>query len=266
MTAESSLNEARRAIAEFPGKGSVALLIEAVNETIAIKSGLDIEIPRPSPAEISPIDRAIKHNIRHLLLVYLPGLRPYSRYPEMFRDRLSSEGFSRLNPDSLVVQSGWRVIDARKPGSHFGYEDDENFLEAIVGAARRDGEIPNTEELDFAVVPNQSRMSLIPLEIAAVIAPKVEDLLGMPRGSMRLPNVREAMITSFLYGFVSADVQEWQTARILGEESNRFHPAGLIYTHSSSVDPINYYDVRVQSKHIHYPHTGFRLQGMIPNN
>lgn len=109
----------------------------------------------------------------------------------------------------------------------------------------------------------ESRLALTPMEITNIIAPRADDLLELPRGTMRLSTLREAMMTSELYGLLPMKISEWQTARFSKESDNKYHTAGLEHSHKASMSNALYYNPRIRSKHTHNPEVGFRLLGKL---
>lgn len=263
---EAALIEARQAIADFPRRGSVPLLREAINEAVSIASGLSVIISDPSRKERQAIDTASEKGVPHLL-VYSLDLPAGSHLPPQFSNRLSMEAFNRLDRWSLRVQPGWRIYDSRKKSDISGeYEDDQKYLGKIIEEARRAGDLALPEDLDLEGIPHESRRGLIPSEIERHVIPKAESLLEIPKGSMDLPSLREAMVLSLIYGFVPLEIQEWQLATLVMDGSNRLQPIGLRYSHHPEDYRNNnvYYTIRKDSKHRHNPETGFRLVGQIP--
>lgn len=267
-----SIAEARQVVADFPKKATLPMMMEAVNEIVARVTGLDIEIPRPSQEEIATVEGAIQNGIDKLSLFYLPGYNPTYRYPNGFKHRLSGEGLKSLDRYTLALEQGWRIADISKvtvtnnPNKQpiWTYEGDEEFLGPILMNLRETGDLPFPADFMLGGIPLNSRQVLTPAEITNIVAPKADELLRLPKGTMKLPTLREAMVSSELYGFVPMESKEWQMVRFaFNMGSNRNLAAGLQSSHNAEKSSDYYYQVRPRSKHLHYPDVGFRLIGKL---
>lgn len=262
------LTEARQDITRFPDM-QLSSLMMAVEEILAAYK-LDTKIPEPSSKEVNAVERIANKGIPHHSLVYLPGHDGSSPYHEGFANRLSGNAINNLYMTMLGVEPGWRIIDTRKlssikvygrsqPAVLLNYEDDH--IAPIIAECREKGDIANPDDVGLLNAPLESRQGLTPLEIEAVVAPRVDDLLTLPRGSSRLPSLREQMMIGELYDLVAIDAPEWQKASL--KVGSRYSPIGLKCSHTGDNPPARYYDVIYALKHRHNSYIGFRLLGQL---
>lgn len=266
LSVTQAVTQAREVIANFPRTGAGALHLEAVNEVIGLVTGLDIRIPQPPSVGYMMLGAALGRDIPHLALVYLPEQDSGNRFPSIIHQRLSTEGWQSLHSRSLGVEGGWRVMDLREIIEGCSYIEDTNFLGPIIAALRASGNLPKPEDLGIQGIPHDSRTCLLPVEIEDIVSPRADELLRLPRGIMRLPTVREAMMASALYKPALIAYSEWQSAELdiqIHPRAPILHPAGLVNTHDSSDGQDSYYGILVVSKHKHRPNVGFRLMGKL---
>lgn len=270
--------QAREVISNYPRTGNAALHLEAINELVGMVTGLDVRIPPPPSVGYAVLDTALKKSIPHLPLVYLPEHDSRMRYPSMITHRLSTEGWQTLHNQSLGVEPGWRIMDLRKIDLDrlrqpkgpviLIYQDDANFLGPLIAEIRSTRALYRPEDLDIEGVTQESRTCLVPVEIQHFVSGRVDELVGLPRGIMKLPTVREAMIAAAIYDPDLLEYREWQTAELsptfkTSAIISTLHPAGLTNTHDSDDGKVSYYDIVLRSKHKHRPDIGFRLMGKL---